>query len=192
MSGRRPIADELVSTGLERAFLEQLRKASGEVDGPMERHGVRCFLLIERLAVRRGVEIDREVGLCAALVHDIGLYDTISSGGFYTHVGAEFAAGLFGEPGAAPRRIQLVADACAFHHALRDQSSRGTEVEFLRLADRIEVSGGLVPSGLSRGEVREVFAQVSRAGFYRGVATLLRHAARLRPTTLPQIFRLSH
>ena len=37
-------ADALAQTPLERRFLDELRHASGEVDGPMERHGVRCFM----------------------------------------------------------------------------------------------------------------------------------------------------
>jgi hypothetical protein len=185
------IADELARTPLERRFLDELREASGEVEGPMERHGVRCFMFCELLAERRGVEIDREVALCAALIHDAGLYDGISRGGVYTDDGGAFAERLFTAAGEPPERARLVNDACAQHHALRDQSARGIEVELLRLADRIEVSGGLLRGGLSRGEVRIVFDQVSRQGFYTGVAGLLGHALRERPLTLPRIFKTS-
>ena len=61
--------------------------ASGEVDGPMERHCVRLFLFVEMLAAERWVEIDRELVLCAAFMHDAGLYDSISHGGVYTDEG---------------------------------------------------------------------------------------------------------
>jgi HD domain-containing protein len=184
-----PRADTLVETPLEQRFLAELREASGEVDGPMERHGVRCFLLIELLAQRRGVEIDREAALCAALIHDAGLYDSISTGGVYTDDGGAYAARLFVEAGESEQRARLVDDACSYHHALRDQSARGVEVELMRLADRIEVSGGLLRAGLTRHQVGEVFESVSRAGFYRGVAGLLRHALRERPLTVPRIFK---
>jgi hypothetical protein len=184
-------ADPLVQTPLERRFLDDLRDASGEVDGPMERHGVRCFMFVELLAEQRGVEIDREVALCASLIHDAGLYDSISRGGVYTDDGGAYAERVFIEAGEPGERARLVNDACAQHHALRDQSARGIEVELLRLADRIEVSGGLVRSGLSRGEIRVVFDQVSRKGFYAGVAGLLGHALRERPLTLPRIFKTS-
>ena len=185
-----PRADTLVETELERRFLEELRSASGEVDGPMERHGVRCFLLVELLARRREVTIDREVCLCAGLIHDAGLYDSISQGGVYTDDGGAFATALFTEAGTRPERARLVGDACAQHHALSDQSSRGIEVELLRLADRIEVSGGLLRAGLSREQVQAIFADVPRDGFYRGVAGLLGHLLRDRPLTLPGIFKL--
>jgi HD domain len=184
-----PRADGLTRSELERRFLAELRTASGEVDGPMERHGVRCFLLIQLLARDRGVAIDRELALCASLIHDAGLYDSITEGGVYTDEGGAFAERLFAEAGETPARARLVADACAYHHALRDQSARGIEVELLRLADRIEVSGGLLRAGLSREQVHSVFDSVSRAGFYSGVAGLLGHALRERPLTLPRIFK---
>jgi hypothetical protein len=182
-------ADGLVETPLERRFLEVLRSAPGELDGAMERHCVRCVMCVELLAERRGVGVDREVALCAALVHDIGLYDSVTHGGVYTDEGGALAERLFLEAGESAERARLVSDACAQHHALRDQSARGIEVELLRLADRIELSGGLLRSGLSRGEIRIVFEQISRSGFYTGIARLLGHALRERPLTLPRIFK---
>lgn len=185
------LADELAQTPLEHRCLAELRAASGEADGPMERHCVRCFMFTELLAERRGVQLDREVVLCASFIHDAGLYDRISRGGVYTDDGGAFAERLFLDGGASPERARLVRDACAYHHAVRDQSARGIEVELLRLADRLEVSGGLLRAGLSRGEVTAVFEQVSRKGFYAGVAALLGHALRQRPLTLPRIFKIS-
>jgi len=185
------LADTLVNTDLERRFLDELRSASGETDGPMERHCVRCFLFMELLAGKRGTTLDREVSLCAALIHDAGLYDAISRGGVYTDDGGEFAEKIFIESGATAERARLVREACAQHHALRDQSDKGAEVELLRLADRIEVSGGLLRSGLRGDEVQSVFDQASRKGFYSGVAALLGHAVRQRPLTIPRIFKTS-
>jgi HD domain len=183
------VADTLAETDLERRFLAKLREASGEVDGAMERHCVRCFLFMDRLAERRGVQIDRELALCAALVHDIGLYDSVSGGGVYTDEGGALAARLFTEAGQSGARARLIEDACAQHHALRDQSDRGTEVELLRLADRIELSGGVLKCGLSRDDVQGVFDRVSRAGTYRVIAGLVGHALVERPLTLPRIFK---
>lgn len=182
-------ADELASTPLERRFLEELRTASGEVDGAMERHGVRCFLLLERMAERRGLSIDREVALCAALVHDVGIYPSVSGGGVYTDESGELAQRLFDEAGAGADRGRLCAEACAYHHAPRDQSERGAEVELLRLADQLEVSGGLIRHGLDRDDVAAVFERVPRAGFYGEIGRLLVQALRERPRTLPKIFK---
>ena len=63
-------ADELVSTESEAAALQALRTATGEVDGDMERHTVRQYLIAERLADSRGIAYDREVLLCASFLHD--------------------------------------------------------------------------------------------------------------------------
>ncbi len=184
-----PVADELVQTELERRCLTELRAASGEVDGPMERHCVRCFLFVERLAERRALAIDREVCLSAALLHDIGLYDSVSHGGVYTDEGGALAERLFTQAGVGPARARLAADACTYHHALRDQSKRGAEVELMRLADRLELSGGLLRSGLSGEDVRSIFGRVSRAGVYGTIAGLVGHALRERPLSVPRIFK---
>jgi hypothetical protein len=184
------VAPDLIQTPLEQRFLDRLREVTGEPDSVMERHGLRCFLLVERLAARRGLEIDREVALCAALVHDIGIYPSISHGGVYTDESGELAAALFREAGASEERTRVVADACAYHHALRSQWPRGAEVELLRLADQIEVFAGLIRNGLAREEIREVFATAPRQGFYGEIGRLAVRAARDRPLTLPRIFRL--
>jgi HD domain len=184
-----PTTETLIETELEQGFLDELRKATGEVDGAMERHSVRCFLFVESLAAKRGLTIDRELALCAALVHDIGLYDSVSTGGVYTDEGGVCAEQLFNEAGASPERGELIRNTCAQHHALRDQSAKGTEVELMRLADRIELSYGLLSAGLSRSQVREIFNRVSRKGTYRVIGGLVGHAVIKRPLTVPRIFK---
>jgi HD domain len=185
------VAPDVVETDLQWRFLNLVRETTGELDGPMERHGLRCFLLVRRLAESRGLEIDREVALCASLVHDIGIYPSASHGGVYTDESGELAERMFREAGAPEERARLCADACAYHHALRPQWKRGTEVELLRRADQIEVFAGLVRHGLGRDEVREVFAAAPRDRFYAEIGRLLVRALRDRPMTLPRIFKLS-
>jgi HD superfamily phosphodiesterase len=184
-----PTAETLIETELEQRFLEELRKATGEVDGAMERHCVRCFLFMEALAAKRGIAIDRELALCAALVHDVGLYDSVSTGGVYTDESGVCAERLFTEAGASAERAALIRETCAQHHALRDQSAKGAEVELMRLADRIELSYGLLSAGLSRSQVREIFNRVSRKDTYRVIAGLVGHALIERPLTVAQIFK---
>ena len=184
-----PVSESLLTTDAERQSLAALRDAAGESDGPMERHCVRCFLLCERLAARNDADLDREVALCAAFLHDIGLYESVTKGGVYTQEGAELAHELARAAGWDERRAQLCADACAYHHSVRAKWELGAEVETLRLADRIEVSGGLIRSGLTRAELREVNARAPRDGFYRGLVKVVWPALRSRPTTLPAIFK---
>lgn len=76
-------ADELICTESEAVALKALRTATGEVDGDMERHTVRQYLIAERLADARGIAYDREVLLCASFLHDSGLYGPASSGDVY-------------------------------------------------------------------------------------------------------------
>lgn len=185
MSGRT--AAELAHSEAEKAALAAVQELSG-ADGPLERHGVRVFLIAERLAAERGVEIDREVVLVAALLHDIGLYEGASRGGVYVTDGAEFTADLLHPYGWDEARLQLCFDAIERHHELRPQWDRGEEVELLRRADLVDVSAGLVDFGLPRRELRGLFLEVPRNGFYREIGRLLAGTARRRPHTLPQIF----
>ena len=177
------IADTLVETDLERRFLEELRGASGEVDGPMERHCVRCFLFVELLAARRGVRRS------TASSRSVRRWSTTSAstprsrhGGVYTDEGGELAERLFLDAGATPERAELIRDACAQHHALRDQSAKGTEVELMRLADRIELSYGLLRAGLDRAPGPRRSSTVSRA---RAPTRVIAGSGRPRPDRAP-------
>lgn len=181
------LADELVRTDAERRSLAELRAATGEADGVMERHCARCFLICERLAAAYRTELDREAMLCAALLHDIGLYPTVSAGGIYTEEGADLARRVGREAGWDDARIELCATACERHHKLSPQIEHGAEVEFLRLADRVEVSG-VLRAGLNRGELAEINAAAPRDGFYAGLVKLVWPVLRDRPATLIHVF----
>jgi HD domain len=182
-------ADTLIETHAEVASLAALREATGETDGVMERHCIRCFLLCELLAEKHNADLDREVALCAAFLHDIGLYDSVSEGGVYTDEGGEFARKLGLAHGWEPNRADLCAEACAKHHSIRTQWEQGAEVETLRLADRIEVSGGLSRGGLGRDQIKGVFAKVSREGFYGGLAHIVAPNLMRRPIQIAKVFK---
>lgn len=182
-------AEALARTPAEVRSLAALRAATGEVDGTMERHCLRCFELSKRIAAKRGAELDLEVMLCAAILHDIGLYEAVSDGGVYTDEGAELARKIGLEAGWDQARSDLCAEACARHHSITSKWESGAEVETLRLADRIEVSGGLSRGGLSRQEIKEAFDMYPRDGFYRGLLTVVGPSLLHRPLTLPKIFK---
>jgi len=182
-------AESLIETIAERASLEALREATGETAGTMEAHWLRCFRLCELLATRHNADLDREVMLCAALLHDVGLYQSVSDGGVYTDEGADVAREIGLQEGWDSRRAELCAQACARHHSVKAQWAQGAEVEVLRLADRIEVTGGLSRGGLQRSQVEAVFEEVPRDGFYAGLFHVVWPALRSRPLTIPKIFK---
>jgi hypothetical protein len=182
-------AEDLARTDSETAALAALRDATGETGGAMERHGIRVFLIADRLATARGAKVDREVLLIAGLLHDVGLYDAASHGGVYVREGAEFTAAILREHGWDEGRIRLCFDAIERHHELRSQWDRGVEVELIRRADLVDLSDGLIRFGLSREWVRDLFKSVSRQGTYRTIGFEVARVLRHRPLTLPQIFR---
>lgn len=188
-SAERVTADDLARSPDELEALARLRAATGDVDGPMERHGLRCYLICEKLAEQGGHQLDGEVMLIAGLVHDIGLYEDASEGGVYVTDGRHFAEGMLrGREEWPPERLRLLGEAIERHHEVRPQWEAGAEVELLRQADLIELSGGLVPFGLDRGWIRGLWSAVPRDGIYGEVGKMVARALRERPLTVPRIF----
>ncbi len=182
-------AEDLVRTDAERAALERLREITGQTGGPMERHGLRVFLLADRLATAREAKVDREVLLVAGLLHDIGLYDRASHGGVYVTEGARFAADLLAEQGWSEERIRLCFDAIERHHETRSQWDRGEEVELIRRADLIDLTSALVTFGLPREWLRDLFRSVPRDGTYATIGGEVAKQLIHRPLEFAQIFR---
>ncbi len=181
-------AEDLVRSEAEVAALTALREVTGEAGGPMERHGMRCFLISERQAADRDLMVDHEILLVAGLLHDIGLYDGASEGGVYVTDGRNFAERLLaGRPGWDARRTLLCLEAIERHHEVRPQWHAGPEVELMRRADMVELSSGLVNFGVSRGWIRGLWRAVPRDGLYGEVGKMVAKAARERPTSLPKI-----
>jgi hypothetical protein len=183
-----PGFDELARSPVESLALSRLRQATGVIDGPMERHCLRCRQIAARLAGSRGWVIDGEVLTVAAILHDIGLYPGVATDAAYTADGASLARTMLPEFGWGADRVQLCADAIDRHHDLRRQLARGAEVEALRLADLIDLSGGIIRFGLGRDGLRQLFAEIPRRGLYGELAREVGRAVKQRPLTLPRIF----
>jgi len=180
--------EQLATTAAERDALAALRQATGAVNGPMERHCLRVRLMAAELALRREWQLDHEILTVASILHDIGLYPSVSRGGVYTADGAALARRLLTTHGWETVRINVCADAVDRHHDVRSQLSHGAEVEALRMADLADVSGGLVSFGLQRAWVRELTRDVPRRGLGAELAREVGRALRERPLTLPRIF----
>ena len=182
------LGDTLATTAAERDCLAALRRATGSRDGPMEGHGLRVFLLMERLAAEHRVRLDREVAFCASVLHDVGLYPCAAHGAPYVVDSRRYAEEVLADATWSLPRLRGCLDAIEYHHDLRPQWRRGPETELLRRADLIDVSGGLVRLGVPRAAIRDVFRRVPRVGWYRELARLVGRALRERPLSLPRIF----
>jgi hypothetical protein len=157
---------DLVRTDAERACREALLSAAGDHRGPMERHCVRVFRIAERMGEDLPDAPDREVMLCAAFVHDIGLFPAAATGDVYVTDGRRLAEELLAPFGWERERLRRCLDAIELHHAPRALWGLGAEVELIRRADLVDASGGLVRFGLPRLWLRSLFAEVPRDGLY--------------------------
>ena len=179
---------ELAVTPAESDALGALRAATRQVEGPMERHCLRVRHIAVELARRRAWAIDGEVITVAAVLHDVGLYPSASRGGVYTEDGAKLAREMLRAHSWSTERICCCAEAIDRHHELRSQLARGGEVEALRLADLIDLSGGLLTFGLDRRWLRDLNQTVPRQGLIAELTRELARAVHQRPLTLPRIF----
>jgi hypothetical protein len=180
--------DELAATPAARDALERLRVATGRADGPMERHCLRVRHIAAELAGRRGWESDGEVLTVASVLHDIGLYPSASRGGVYTEDGAALAREMLPTYGWSGERTKRCAEAIDRHHELRNQLQRGGEVEAIRLADLVDLSGGLLAFGLDRRWLHTLNDAVPRRGLAGELMREVGRALRERPMTVPRIF----
>jgi hypothetical protein len=185
--GTRRRADELTSTESEAAALAALRTATGEIDGDMERHTVRQYLIAERLADTRGIAFDRELLLCASFLHDAGLYGPASSGDVYIRDSGRYARRTLAPLGWSEERLRACVDACEQHHAFTTRWWMRNEVELVRRSDLVEVLPELVRFGIPRSWLkRELWHAVPRAGFWPATLDVVRaHWRRM----LPGMFR---
>jgi len=181
-------AEDRIEHEAAQAALVALRDLAGETEGPMERHCLRVYLIVERLADQKGHSIDRDALMTASLLHDCGLYEGASDGGVYVTEGAEYSDRLLEPFDWSPQRVRLTHDMIERHHRLSAQWDRGAEVELVRQADMIEVSSGLRSHGVGRQWFRELDREVSRDGLYSGIAKLVGGVVRHRPATLPGVF----
>jgi hypothetical protein len=180
-------ADELATTSAERASLRALRSATGETDGVMERHCVRQYLIAERLGEDAGLEFDHELLLCAAFLHDAGLFPSVSTGDVYVSDSRRLTERTLAPFEWPPERLERCLDAVEQHHAPRARWNLGAEVELMRRSDLVDVSGGLIAFGLHRWWLRTLYRQIPRDGFYALLAREVWRMARERPATLPRI-----
>jgi hypothetical protein len=181
-------ADELATTNAERACLQALRDATGAVDDPMERHCVRQFLICERMAADRGLDVDRELLLCVCLLHDSGLYPSVSTGDVYIADGRRLAQRTLAPFNWDPNRMAKCLDAIEQHHSPRSRWDWGEEVELVRRSDLVELSRGAINFSVSRAWLRDLFRQVPRTGLYRLIAASLLHRDGRHPWNLVRIF----
>jgi hypothetical protein len=126
--------------------------------------------------------------MCVALLHDAGLYPGAASAATYVVDGRHLLERAVAPLEWPPERVTLAGEAVERHHDLRPQWSHGNEVELIRRADLVDVSGGLVRFGLDRAWLGQLGSRLPRTGLVREISRLVGGALRTRPLTMLQIF----
>jgi hypothetical protein len=154
----------------------------------MERHCLRVFLIMERVAADHAIGIDREVALCASYLFEIGAYPLASTRDVYTSDGRRFAKRLLERFGWPEARLRLCLETIERHHQLRSQRRYGAEVELLRRADLVDAFPVFFRFGLSHAWLADLFRRVPRHGLYSTILSGVGAMLRERPATIPRIF----
>ncbi len=185
----RLTADQLAPDGAPAACLRALREATGGEDQPMERHCVRLFVIAERLAADEGWNVDRELMLCAAFLHDAGIFESVATRDHaYVSDGRRLALETVARYHWPQERRRVLGDAIEQHHAQTSRDHLGHEVEVMRKADLIDASSTLVTFGLPRPWLRGLATAVPRRGLYPLLAREVGRMLRERPLTLAGVF----
>jgi HEPN domain-containing protein len=182
------VVEQIALTDAERAALAGLRAATRTHGGPMEHHSLRVFFIAERLGADSALRVDREVLMCACLLHDVGLYPAAASGDAYVRDSRRYAERVLKPFEWAPERLWACLEAVEHHHRVAAQWQRGNEVELVRRADLVDGSAGLRAYGLRRCWLRGLFAAVPRNGLYRELARQGQRLLCERPQTLADVF----
>lgn len=132
-------------------------------------HVQRLLALCEELAARQGVALDPVALRVAGVYHDLGIW---SDGTFdYLAPSAARATAWLeanGHGALAPQVTAMINQ----HHKVRPAGSAHDPVEIFRRADWMDVTLGLLASGLPRARYRELLRQYPDAGFHKRLVEL--------------------
>lgn len=163
-------------------LIDDVLQRYSDVLGPHEQmyrnHVLRC-VNYQRLLLRAGPP---ETAALAWAIHDLGIWTAGTVD--YLAPSADLAEQLAADYGIDD--IETVRTLVLDHHRLRRSTDELNET--FRIADRIDVSGGLVRSGVGIRDVRDIVAELPYRGFH---AFLLRnigsHAVRNPRHPLPMM-----
>jgi hypothetical protein len=158
----------------------------------LDRHCQRLAAFTLALAEIEGVDLDPELVVATAWLHDIGLLVRLEGTRNYLDRGLRFVEPLVDSWGLEPRQRRIFEEMMLYNHSLRPVAGVCGEAELMRRAVQVEHSLGAVTHGLERRRVRAVFDRYPR----RGLTPVLLDFARVTvlhdgPGQLWHIFRPS-
>ena len=151
-----PVDDILASHAVVDSVLETFRDALGSDATPYRNH------------VYRGLSYQRKLLRINTIPDDIALAWALHDIGVWTSSWDYIAPSLDQVDALAPRYdigdVDRVRQMVQWHHKLRP--CQDDWVETFRLADRIDVTRGLLRGGLTRSAIRQIEREFPNAGFH--------------------------
>jgi hypothetical protein len=178
--GRLPAGAAAIDVGTfeppDSLFAREAEQACAEQPESIVGHSYRTWLFGQALATLDGVELDRELFYCGALVHDFGIAQPTPERDF-TLASAERTLACATAAEVADERAELLADAICVHTtpgvSIGRDGALGCYLQWGAMVD----GAGLRMWDLAPANVEEVLRRYPRVDFKRQLVELMRAEA---------------
>jgi hypothetical protein len=144
-------------------------------------HALRTYHFGAILAARDGLRLDRELFFMAAVLHDLGLTESLEAEpGSFEWVGARRARAFGLEQGMARRRADLLHDAIALHSSVGIAHRREPEVAMVHYGAGVDVLGMRIDE-IPATDLDHVLEAWPRCGFKKDFPGCLERQTALKP-----------
>lgn len=150
----------------------------------LRNHCKRLHLFATALLRNRGIEFDADLAYLVAMVHDLGIVSEQDEGVNYL----QRSRALFHRETASltlpPVKTEVLDECLVYNHRVLSVPNLSPEAECFRNAVMMEHSHGLLRFGLSRDEVKPVFAEHPRGNFDRVLMDFTWRTIKREPLTI--------
>ena len=150
-------------------------------------HCARTFLFGDALGQRDGLKYDRELLYLSAMLHDLGLTDSIARGERFEVEGADRARAFVAEHGLPDDKADIVWDAIALNTSFGIALRKGPEVALTHLGAAADFLGTRL-ADLSPRVIAGIVDEYPRRNFIPSATRLFVECARRAPQWIPGTF----
>jgi len=150
----------------------------------LRHHCRRLYHLTALLMEKRGVEFDRSLAYCIAMVHDLGLVSERDEGVNYLRRSLALFRRETADLALPPEDPEIVEQCIVYNHRVLSVPGLSDAAECFRNAVMIEHSRGFLRFGLGREQLEPIFQLYPRGNFDRVLLDFTWRTLRREPLTL--------